>query len=295
MTREQNIAILSPGDMGNAVGKVLRHNGYGIRTSLEGRSQRTATLAAAAGFDIDTSDRELVTNSGIIVSILVPSEAIRTAERIAAVVKQLGPDDPKPIYVDLNAISMKSAQRVQEIVEDAGMRMVDGGIMGGPPQIGGYQPRIYLSGELAPQIQDMLVRGGLDVRILGPDIGKASAFKMMYASLHKGLTALCIQASVSAKALDLLPQLQQELADSSPTMLTNMEKGVPGMAPKAYRWVGEMDEIADTYEAVGMTPTIFRGAADLYRFVTSTELAKEVPEDPRKSLDETVTILANAL
>lgn len=69
------------------------------------------------------------------------------------------------------------------------------------------------------------------------------------------------------------------------------------MPPKSKRWIGEMEEIAATFEHVGLTPNILTGAADMYRFVGDTHLADLPPEarDEFPTLAELIEILAENL
>jgi hypothetical protein len=116
---------------------------------------------------------------------------------------------------------------------------------------------------------------------------------MCYAALTKGLTALSTELLVAAQALGVGKALEEEFRQSQSAMLVRMEKGLPSMPPKSRRWVGEMEEIADTFAAVGLTPHMLRGAADIYRFVGDTPLADRNPEDPgQPSLAEMVRQLA---
>ncbi|HEU5317702.1 MAG TPA: DUF1932 domain-containing protein, partial [Chloroflexota bacterium] len=138
---------------------------------------------------------------------------------------------------------------------------------------------------------------GLDVRVMGPEIGHASGLKMCYAALTKGTTALATELLVAARAMGIADALEAELRSGGGDRYASFERSIPGMPPKAYRWVGEMEEIAATFGALGLTPKIMEGAADLYRFVERTPLGQEVPERRARgtTLAEVVEILAEAL
>src|SRR3954451_13725021 len=136
------VGIISPGDMGSAIGGgVSGHRGRGV-VGRGARSERTKSLAAAAGLEDVGSVERMVTEASHILSVMVPSEAVGAAERVARALQATG---ASPVYADLNAISPGTTARVGEIVEEAGGRFVDGGIIGGPPR-GSVNPRIYLSG-----------------------------------------------------------------------------------------------------------------------------------------------------
>ena len=180
-----------------------------------------------------------------------------------------------------------------DLINEAGGQFVDGSIIGPPPRTDGT--RFYVSGEQASDLV-VLNEHGLNVIAIGDRVGDASALKMCYAALTKGLSALSTELLVAAQALGVADVLDAEFRQSQSAMLVRMERGLPSMPPKARRWVGEMEEIADTFAAVGLTPSILRGAADIYRFVGDTTLADRNPEDPgQPTLSEMITQLAAQL
>jgi 3-hydroxyisobutyrate dehydrogenase-like beta-hydroxyacid dehydrogenase len=287
------VGLLSPGDMGHSVGKVLVHGGKPVYTCLDGRSQRSADLAAEAGLTSTGSLQDLVQQVDLFLSIVPPARATEVAQSIADAVKATGTD---LVYLDCNAIAPETTKEVGRIVESAGATFVDGGIIGPPPKIDGPGPRVYVSGEHAEAITTLRSHG-LDIQPIGDVIGHASGVKMCYAALTKGLTALGTELLVAAEAMGLSEPLRREFEFSQKQLLDHFERSIPGMPPKAYRWVGEMEEIAKTFDDVGMTPKILLGAADMYRLVGQTELANETPEQRTRGQDLTdvVSILNDAL
>jgi 3-hydroxyisobutyrate dehydrogenase-like beta-hydroxyacid dehydrogenase len=285
------IAIMSPGDMGHAVGATLRERGLRVISALEGRSARTRALAAAAGIEAVADAAALVREADLLLAIVVPAEAQALAERIARAVRAAG---ATPLYVDCNAIAPQTARHIAEIVEGAGARFVDAGIIGPPPKPGASRARFYASGREAAafaRLRDF----GLDVRLVGDQPGQASALKMCYAALTKGTTALMTELSIAAERLGVSEALRAEFRASQPAMLERMQRAVPEMVPKAHRWVGEMEEIARTFEACGLTPRTFEGAAELYALVAGTALGRTSQEDWRRQarrFDDVVAELA---
>jgi 3-hydroxyisobutyrate dehydrogenase-like beta-hydroxyacid dehydrogenase len=289
----RTVAVMTPGDMGHAVGRALREGGLRVITCLRGRSARTAALAESAGIDDVADDVALVREAGLVLSILVPAQARALAERIAAAVRATGAD---LLYADCNAIAPQTSREIGELLAAAGVRYVDAGIIGGPPVPGTPGPRVYTSGAAAPELAQLRDHG-LDVRVVGPEIGQASGLKMCYASLTKGLTALATEALTTGRALGLDEVLRSELRESQGALLHWIERSIPGMPPKAARWVGEMQEIAATFAAVGLPPQMPEGAAALYQVVSETELGRETPEERRhgQTADEVAALLAAAL
>jgi 3-hydroxyisobutyrate dehydrogenase-like beta-hydroxyacid dehydrogenase len=289
-TPNPTVAIMSPGDMGHAVAAVLRAHGLRVISSLAERSARTRMLAEKAGIEAVADDDALVREADLLLSILVPAQAESLARRIAAALERAGAG---LVYVDCNAIAPQTARRIGALVEAAGARFVDAGIIGPPPEAGTRTP-FYASGEHAKRFA-VLGDFGLDVRPIGARPGDASAIKMCYAALTKGTTALMTELSVAAERLGIAAVLRQELAESQQGALERLAKSVPAMIPKAHRWVGEMEEIARTFEDCGLTAKTYLGAAEMYAFVARTSLGKISPEqwrDDGRACEQIVSELA---
>ena len=286
------VGILSPGDMGHTVGGVLRQNGLRVITCLEGRSQRTRQLAEKAGIEDVSTYPQFVTEADLILSIMVPAQAMSAASIVAETLQQV---DTTLTYADCNAIAPQTVRKLGDIITAAGGTFVDASIIGPPPRTPGAT-RFYASGpdlNLFSELNDY----GLDIRAIGEEVGLASAIKMCYASLTKGLTALCTELLTAASVLGVSDALTAEFQLSQSALFERMEKGLPGMPPKARRWIGEMEEISATFAQVGLTPNILTGAADMYRFVGDTPLADLPPEarDEFPTLAELIEILAKNL
>ena len=290
----RTVGILTPGDMGHSVGEVLRHGGLRVVTCLQGRSPRTAALAAEAGIE-DLPDYEtLVREADMILSILAPAAAAEIAARVAAALRTTS---ASLCFVECNAIAPQTVRRIGAPLTAAGARFVDAGIIGGPPKPGRSRGTpFYASGGHAPEFAE-LSRYGLEIRLLGDEIGKASGIKMCYAALTKGLTALTTELLVAARALGVDEELRVEQSQGLGPIRQWAEHSIPSMPPKASRWVGEMEEIAATFEDLGLTPRILLGAADLYRFVSGTPLGAETPESRTRgeTFDDAIAELTDAL
>jgi 3-hydroxyisobutyrate dehydrogenase-like beta-hydroxyacid dehydrogenase len=293
MSVQPTIGIISPGDMGHALGAVLRQHGLRVLTNLHGRSIRTAALAARAGIVDAGDDATLVREADLLLSVLPPAQAVAFAERVAAALRSTG---ASLLYADCNAISPRTVQSIAHLLREAGAEVIDVGIIGSPPQAGSAGPCLYASGPAAEQLA-VLNEYGLEVRVIGQQVGQASGLKMCYASVTKGLTALATVALMAGEALGLTDLLTGELQDSQGELFQWFERQVPHMPPKAYRWVGEMEEIARTLADVGLPPQMLEGAAALYRLVGQIELGTEIPEERHlgQTLEEVITILADAL
>ncbi len=285
------VALLSPGDMGHAIGAVLQRNGLRVITNLRGRSARTQALAQAAGISDIPDDESLVREADLLLSIMPPASAYALGERIASTLRHT---ETELIFVDCNAIAPRTAQALDHLLTEAGAAFVDAGIIGGPPHPGEVGPRLYVSGTRAADVAS-LNEYGLDVRVVGTQSGQASGLKMCYASITKGLTALATTALVAGHTMGLQEELLAELQDLA--IFRSIKRSVPAMPPKAYRWVGEMQEIARTFADLGLPAQMPEGASALYHFVEGTELGLETPEQRQRgqTLEEVTEILTAAL
>ena len=292
MTRRKirSIGILSPGDMGSGVGRVLHATGLDVLGALEGRSQLTRDRAIEAGFRDAGNVDGLVSQADIVLSILVPSEAGAVAEQVAGAMERTG---AKPVFVECNAIAPQTVRTIEQTIAAAGATFVDAGIIGGPPRAPGGNTRFYCSGPDTSAFE-ALNEHGLDVRVVGREIGQASGLKMVYAASTKGTTALWTELLTAARALRLEGTLLAEFGEGH-SLARQQMNGIPSMPRRARRWVGEMEEIASTFSALGLTPNILTGAADMYRFVADTPLAEQTSRDPDPTLDEVLGTLAARL
>ena len=288
----KTVAILSPGDMGHAVGRALSENGLDVLTCLKGRSDRTHRLAKGANIRDVPSLEELVSQADLVLSIVVPTEAPGVARDVANALRTTGVDTP---FADCNATSPQTAESMDAIITAAGGRFIDASIIGGPPGRGA-PPRFYVSGPDAAVMSELDGKG-IAVRPIGDTIGRASGIKMCYAAYTKGTTTLSVALLAVAQALGLYDELRAELASSQADVLKRMEDQIPRLPANAHRWIGEMEQIAATFDHVGVTPGFHKGAAEIYKLLAQTPFAKESPEvvDRNRTLEETVAAVVDVL
>ncbi|KAI0371063.1 6-phosphogluconate dehydrogenase C-terminal domain-like protein [Pilatotrama ljubarskyi] len=275
------VAVIAPGAMGAAVGHRLTKSGCTVLTTLEGRSPATIERARAAGMQ-DATLADIARRAEWVLSILPPSAALAFAESLqkahAGAAK-----DREIAFADCNAVSPETAKKVAHVFQGSAVRFVDAGIIGGPPS-DGYDPTFYASAEPgdADLLEDFvgLSKWGLKIMPLkgeGAGVGDASALKMSYAGISKGFIGLTTTMILAAHASSpaTAQALLHELHDSQPFVLNRITKSIPGMLPKAYRWVGEMEEIsAFVRDGLGEGEAhIHHGFAHLYE-----RIEKALPE-----------------
>lgn len=276
-TKIQKIGITSIGDMGGQVAVRLQKAGYEIFTSLEGRSKRTAALTAKAGVTDCGSLDKLVSTVDVIISVLDPAHAVTKAREVAAAIKATG---KKIMFVNGNAVAPRTAHEIDGIIRAVGGSCVDGSILRVTSK-GKSELRLYVSGPEAAaltQINDEILK----IRVVGEKIGNASALKMCYGAFTKGALALGVQLLLASHKLGVADEVAAEFEDTQPEVYKWILGRTIGMAPKAYRYVPEMLEVATTFEDAGMTRRMLEGAADMFEMLAKTPLAAETPEESKE-------------
>ena len=288
------IAIQSPGDMGHEIGRILVNGGYKVVSALEGRSKRTKDLAKSGGI-IDVGNLEnLYDDVDVILSIMRPDKALSFVNKMCDLANF---HKARPLLVDLNAVAPSTALKAEQLSRAAGLDFLDGGIIGEPPRAPeNRSPRLYVSGTRSKELM-ALNQCGLDFRNLGPSCGSPSGIKMAHAAVTKGLIAIATNSMVTAKLHNVQNEFLDELKLLPGNLLLYFERGLPNMCPKAYRWVGEMEEISKTHEELDLPKNLFEGAADIYRFVETSPLGKEIVEDRKlgTSAEDVADVLAKFL
>jgi L-threonate 2-dehydrogenase len=252
------VSIMAQGGMGAATAARLVENGIEVRTVLAGRSAASAERAKKAGMK-PVTDEELVA-ADFILSIVPPAEAIPLAKHLFPLMAKAS---KKPVYVDLNAVNPDTAMMVAMIVEPSGATFVDGGIIGGPPRAGYDGPVYYVSGGEASRL-DALAPFGLKIGVLDAPGCAASALKMSYAGITKGLIAVGSSMIMAAERAGVANALRAELGASQANLLNGFSRSIPDMFGKAYRWVDEMKEIAAFTGGDRAENDIYVAIADLY-------------------------------
>jgi 3-hydroxyisobutyrate dehydrogenase-like beta-hydroxyacid dehydrogenase len=253
---EKTIALLHPGEMGAAIGACLAKRGLRVVWASAGRGAATRSRAKAAGLeDLGSLERALAA-AEIVLSVCPPHGALALAREVAGL--RFG-----GIYVDANAISPETARNGGRVVEKSGASFVDGGIIGPPPVEGG-RSRMYLSGAPAKEVAALFAGSNMEAIPLEGPAGAASALKACYAGWTKGATALLAAIRALAEVEGVEAALLAEWKRSQPELQKRSEV-VTVQARKAWRWIGEMEEIAASFEAAGLPGGFHLAAADIYR------------------------------
>jgi 3-hydroxyisobutyrate dehydrogenase-like beta-hydroxyacid dehydrogenase len=260
MLMDPTVVVIAMGEMGAGIAKRLMSRGARVRTSLRGRGEDSARRTREASAQIFEDDGALLDGADFILSVVPPAAARSLADRLEPA---LHAATRKPVYVDCNAISVATVTEIAAILAPSGCGFADCGILGFPPKGDDRGPRIYLSGPAAQEVA-ALARYGLDMRVIGGEIGKASALKCCYAALGKGVSAIAVLMILGAQRAGVDETLRKELVVNQPELSALLSRQLPGLYSKAHRWVAEMEEIAAFLNGTPGGETTYRGIAELY-------------------------------
>lgn len=263
------VGVLHPGAMGISVAATLQNNGCDVWWASAGRSQQSRERAEQHNLHDAATLPELCARCEMIVSVCPPHAAEATADDVL----QMG---FRGLYIDANAISPQRAQHIGQKLEAAGIRFVDGGIIGGPA----WKPRqtwLNLSGADTEQAASYFAAGPLETEVIGAEIGKASALKMCFAANSKGITMLLCAVMAAAEQLGVRDALEHQWMRDDPAAPERNRQRVRQVTAKAWRFAGEMDEIADTFAEAGLPDGFHRAASEVYDRMAQFKDAAELP------------------
>ena len=274
------IGILHPGDMGISIAASAKNNGHQVYWMSGVRSDKTRARAEKYNLiEIDSLFR-FCQICEMIISVCPP----HAAEEVARSVLEAG---FQGLYLDANAISNQRAIKIGHMLKVNNIRFVDGGIIGGPA----WTPKetwLYLSGKHSDEIVRCFVNGPLETKIMGDEIGRASALKMCYAAYSKGTTALLAAILAAAESLEVRNELYKLWDMDNEGFSEQANRRATRVTAKAWRFEGELLEIASTFQNVGLPTGFHEAAAEIYHRMAGF---KDSPGAP--SLDPVLKALLN--
>ena len=262
-----HIGLLHPGAMGASVGAAAAGNGHTVLWASRGRSAATAERAQRGALQDVATVPELLAASEIVLSICPP----HAAEDVAAEIAECG---FAGLYVDCNAVSPDRTRGIQRIVEKGGAVYVDGGIIGGPAWTREAGTSLYLSGPRAEAVSACFANTPLTAPVVSERIGAASALKMGYAAFTKGSTALLTAILGMVEREGVRANLARQWGE---TFTAQTVQRVRDNTAKAWRFEGEMHEIAATFEAAGLPGGFHQAAAEVFRRLADFKDHSEPP------------------
>ncbi len=265
-----HIGILHPGEMGISVAASAKSSGHEVYWVSEGSGAKTRERAERYGLIEIASLDPLCKTCAIIISVCPPHAAEEVADQVLA-------SNFKGVYVDANAISPQRTKHIAQNMESAGINFVDGGIIGGPA----WKPNstwLYLSGKESKQIATCFAAGPLETEVISDEAGKASALKMCYAAYSKGTTALLCATVAAAESLGVRDELMAQWKQDGEKFDEQATQRIRRVTAKAWRFAGEMEEIAATFDEVGLPNGFHVAATEVYQRMANFKDAEKMPE-----------------
>ncbi|KAG1810420.1 6-phosphogluconate dehydrogenase C-terminal domain-like protein [Suillus plorans] len=270
------ITVISAGAMGSAIAKRLVQSGCTVYTNLDNRSPAAHQRALDAGM-INLPIESLLSKSNFILSIVPPGEAFAFAQKIRSTLgAHSGSALPLRAFVDCNAVNPETVKRIGGLFSGTPVGFIDAGIVGTPPREG-WDPTFYACSE--PGAQDVLEefaalsQYGLKVSLLkgeGAGIGDASSLKLCESMMKKGSIGLFMTMMLTAHRSSpaTADALMKELSISQPALMSRLIQTVPEGIPKAYRFVAEMEGLAEFVG--GGEADVFMGFARVFERVAGS-------------------------
>lgn len=255
--QNRRVGILHPGMMGISVAATIQNGGHTVYWASEGRAEQTRQRAERHNLEDAGSLRELCSKVEVIICVCPPHAAETVAGQVLS-------QSFRGTYVDANAIAPQRTLQIAQMMEAAGVSFVDGGIVGLPTAHPG-ETWLHLSGEKADEIAALFAAGPIETNVMGPAVGQASALKMCYAAYTKGSTALLSAVLAAAEAMGVRQQLERQWANHWPGFAEETHNRIRNVTAKAWRFTGEMREIAAAFQQAGMPGGFHQAAEEVYQ------------------------------
>lgn len=267
--KEIIVGLLFPGDMGLAIAEVLLKNNFRVITASEGRSQKTADRIKKSEIEDLVSLQKVVDASDIILSVNSPDKSVEIAEQISIC---LSDHHAKKIFVDLNSNTTESATRIDHICAAKNAVHINGAVLGASKDME-KDSVIVLSGKERKYILD-LFDGIFNTKDAGENIESASAYKLLFSLVNKGINAVFFEAMTAAAHYGIVDELMTSLLSYLPGTFKDLEKTTPTYIPHIERRMHEMQGLSNMQKSQGLPSSISSATAETFELVNRSEIFK---------------------
>ena len=280
-SRAVKVGILSPGEMGAALGALLSSCGHDVVSTVSGRSERTTQLGRSSGLKLLPGLSDVVREADVIISVVTPQAAVSIAEEVAAeTADQTSHGRPAPlIYADANSVAPHTAQQISDVVCKAGAKFADVTVHGLASRLE-TQGTVFVSGSCGDAVADLFAPV-LCVRCLGTEPGQASLMKMLLGGMSKGIIGLFVQSAALAASSGMNDAFCQELENYFPDVLNFVKRSLPTCPTHAPRRATEMAELKDTLDRAQIRSEMAQSAATVFGAMAGGELRKAAAAVPQ--------------
>jgi 3-hydroxyisobutyrate dehydrogenase-like beta-hydroxyacid dehydrogenase len=279
------IGLLGVGEMGAGLASAFVNAGHTVVSDLTGRSESSCVRALKANIEGEVSLEAVVTRADILFSVLPTQFAYDEAVRVSKLLKGI---KTSLLFVEANAIAPSLAADISKLFTDNNTNFIDAGIVGTPPS-GSKRPRLYVSGGNVEPLK-LLDGFGIDLVDLGKKIGTASAFKMTYAAMTKGVNALLTNVMLAAEEHGFLELFLEEAQKSQTHLAQRASSNIARLPCDAARWEDEMGQIARSFDDIGLPSAFHIGAGDIMRILAASPYGSEtrLTHDKTRSMMTTI-------
>lgn len=244
------------------------------KLTLIGFGEAGATLAAAAcwgssarAFDVDCGRRdamrqalvvpsgdaqEALEGAGLVLSLVTADAALEAARSCASLL------DRGAIWIDMNSVAPDTKREAARVIEAHGARYIDAAILA-PVHPARLKVPILLAGACAAEAQDALhALGFANVQVVSPEVGRASAIKLVRSVMVKGVEALTHEMMAAAEAAGVVNEVLASLdaSEKSESWSTKAAYHLERITTHGLRRAAEMEESASMLRSLGVEPVM---------------------------------------
>ena len=230
------------------------------------------SLAGDIGLAAKGSPEEALDGARLVLCLVTADQALAAARGYGAELA------PGAVWCDMNSIAPETKREAARAIEAAGGRYVDVAVLA-PVRPAALSVPLLLSGKAADEAEGLLRQAGFtNLRIVGDDVGRASAIKMIRSVMVKGMEALTAEMMAAAEQAGVTAEVLASL-DASETGAGWTERAayqLERMSRHGLRRAAEMEESAKTLEALGVEPVMTRGTIRRQREMAGKMAGREL-------------------
>lgn len=228
------IGFLGFGEVASTLAAGLLSNGVDVFTCVEGRSLKTKEIAEETALNLCKSNQELAESCDVLISAVTPSQAVKVSKEVGKYVKG--------IYIDINNISPSTAEEALSHIENG--KTADASIIGSVRK-NGLNAHILVSGPFSKQFAE-LNQYGMNISVIGSEIGRASAIKLFRSSFTKGISALLFETLYSAYKMGIDEETLKYIAETEGEgFMESAVSRIISSAVHSRRRAEEMEEVIE--------------------------------------------------
>jgi 3-hydroxyisobutyrate dehydrogenase-like beta-hydroxyacid dehydrogenase len=214
------------------------------------------------GLGVETGDdaASALRDRAFLLSLVTADQALHAAREYAPLLPE------GALWCDMNSVAPDTKREAASAIESAGGRYVDVAVMA--PVDKGMAVPLLVSGPHAIAAQPLLEALGFsDIRVVGHEVGRASAIKMIRSVMVKGLEALSSECAAAAEAAGVFDEVMASLdaSEKAEPWAERVAYNRERMAKHGARRAAEMEESAKTLQGLGVEPVMTRGTVRLQR------------------------------